>query len=78
MTRKRFIKLLMAHGYSRNQAVIMAEYYRSRNIPYNEAYATPLLSNRRAIRRFNKAMRIAINNAVGNIRMAFNQMSSRP
>lgn len=39
MTRKRFIKLLMSHGISRNEAVKIAADYNSRNIPYKTAYA---------------------------------------
>lgn len=38
MTRKRFIKLLMSHGISRNKAVKIAADYNSRNIPYETAY----------------------------------------
>ena len=38
MTRKRFIKLLMSHGVSRNEAVHLANYYNRRNIPYMKAY----------------------------------------
>lgn len=38
MTRKRFIKLLMSHGISRNEAVKTAAEYNSRNIPYETAY----------------------------------------
>lgn len=39
MTRKRFIKLLMSYGTSRNEAVKIAEDYNSRNVPYKTAYA---------------------------------------
>ena len=38
MTRKRFIKLLMSHDISRNEAVEIAADYNSRNIPYATAY----------------------------------------
>lgn len=38
MSRKRFIKLLMSHGISRNKAVELANYYNRRNIPYERAY----------------------------------------
>ena len=38
MTRKRFIKLLMSKGCSRNQAVEIAAYYNYSNIPYKRAY----------------------------------------
>lgn len=38
MTRKRFIKLLMSHGISRNKAVEIAADYNSRNVPYKKAY----------------------------------------
>lgn len=38
MTRKRFIKLLMSHGISRNKAVKIAADYNSRNVPYETAY----------------------------------------
>ena len=39
MTRKRFIKLLMSHGISRNKAVEIAADYNSRNVPYERAYS---------------------------------------
>ena len=39
MTRKRFIKLLMSYGISRNEAVAIAADYNSRNVPYETAYA---------------------------------------
>lgn len=38
MTRKRFIKLLMSYGISRNKSVEYANYYNRRNIPYERAY----------------------------------------
>lgn len=38
MSRKRFIKLLMSDGVSRNVAVELANYYNRRNIPYEKAY----------------------------------------
>ena len=38
MTRKRFIKLLMSHDISRNEAVKIAADYNSRNVPYETAY----------------------------------------
>ena len=38
MTRKRFIKLMMSHGISRNEAVKIAADYNSRNISYEKAY----------------------------------------
>ena len=38
MSRKRFIKLLMSYGISRNKAVKMAADYNSRNVPYEIAY----------------------------------------
>ena len=38
MTRKRFIKLLMAHGYSRNAAHSCAWYVQSTGTPYAKAY----------------------------------------
>ena len=38
MTRKRFIKLMMSYGISRNEAVKIAADYNSRNIPYETAY----------------------------------------
>lgn len=44
MKRKRFIKLLMSHGYSRNKAVKIANYYNRRNIPYEKAYTKSLLA----------------------------------
>ena len=39
MTRKHFIKLLMSKGFSRNEAQHKADYYNSRNIPYERAYS---------------------------------------
>ena len=39
MTRKRFIKLMMSYGNSRNKAVKIAAEYNSRNVPYKTAYA---------------------------------------
>ena len=38
MTRKRFIKLMMSYGISRNEAVKTAAAYNSLNIPYETAY----------------------------------------
>ena len=38
MTRKRFVKLLMSKGCSRNQAVEIAAYYNYNNVPYKTAY----------------------------------------
>lgn len=38
MTRKRFVKLLMSKGCSRNQAVEIAVYYNYNNVPYKTAY----------------------------------------
>lgn len=38
MTRKRFIKLLMSKGFSRNEAQQKAAFYNSRHIPYKRAY----------------------------------------
>lgn len=38
MSRKRFIKLLMSHGISRNEAVKTAAAYNSLNFPYERAY----------------------------------------
>lgn len=38
MTRKRFIKLLMADGYSRNEAVEMAELVQKDNGTYAKTY----------------------------------------
>ena len=40
MTKKRFIKLLMSKGKSRNEARQMASCYNSRNISYARAYST--------------------------------------
>lgn len=37
MTRKRFIKLLMSYGYSRNVAEYFAESVKKMNIPYKDA-----------------------------------------
>ena len=38
MTRKRFVKLLMSKGCSRNQAVARAEFYNYNHVPYKTAY----------------------------------------
>ena len=38
MTRKRFVKLMMSFGYSRNEANSMAQYERKRGIRYEDAY----------------------------------------
>ena len=38
MTRKRFVKLLMADGYSRNEANTAAAYARNSGIKYSTAY----------------------------------------
>lgn len=38
MSRQRFIKLLMSHGYPRNSARAWAEAARLDHIPYNNAY----------------------------------------
>lgn len=43
MTRKRFIKLAMSQGVSRNVVVGLAEYYNRRNIPYKNAYCSFLI-----------------------------------
>lgn len=40
MTRKRFVKLLMAAGYDRNKANALAADARSRGIEYSTAYIT--------------------------------------
>ena len=39
MTRKRFVKLLMSKGYSRNEAQQKAVHFNSRHIPYKRAYS---------------------------------------
>lgn len=39
MTRKRFVKLIMSHGVSRNRAQDLAKYTRSKG-PYKEGYET--------------------------------------
>ena len=38
MSRKRFIKLLMSEGISRNEAVSTANYYHLRKFSYERAY----------------------------------------
>lgn len=38
MSRKRFVKLVMAHGIQRNQAVTIAVLYCNRGYSYKEAY----------------------------------------
>lgn len=44
MTRKRFIKLLMSKGFSRNEAQEKAVYFNSRHIPYKRAYSVCRIS----------------------------------
>lgn len=39
MTRKRFVKLLMAEGFSRNYANFIAETWASKNFSYEEIAA---------------------------------------
>lgn len=39
MTRRRFVKLLMSKGFSRNEAQQKADYYNSCNVPYKRAYS---------------------------------------
>ena len=38
MTRKKFIKLVMCHGFSIREARIIAQYAQRRKIPYEEYY----------------------------------------
>jgi hypothetical protein len=38
MTRKRYVKLLMFEGFSRNQANVMADYVRRGGVPYDLAW----------------------------------------
>lgn len=38
MTRKRFIKLVMSHGVSRNRAIKIAKAFNANNVPYERAY----------------------------------------
>jgi hypothetical protein len=45
MTRKRFVKLLMSHGITRNDANEIAYSYNARNILYEQAYRTFLLTH---------------------------------
>ena len=82
MTRKRFIKLLMSHGISRNEAVKKAAEYNSRNLPYKLAYLKEI-SNKLplsfmnlsravtaasvAVKRFNDALNKVVENAVNRI-----------
>ncbi len=44
MTRKRFIKLVMSHGVSRNKAQEMARAFNSKNLPYEKAYRCFMLT----------------------------------
>lgn len=44
MTRKRFVKLLMSRGYSRNEAQAMALTQRQKGQSYAEAYAALTLT----------------------------------
>lgn len=46
MTRKRFIKLLMAQGVTRNDARAVADFYNQCNIPYEKAYENYHLENK--------------------------------
>ena len=45
MTRKRFIKLLMSQGVSRNNAVTIAYCWNLRGVPYERAYRNFLLNH---------------------------------
>lgn len=54
MSRKRFIKLLMSYGVSRNEAVKIAADYNRRNISYERAYEK--YKNLMAVRLFSKRM----------------------
>lgn len=45
MTRKRFIKLIMSHGVSRNDALGLVAYYNFANIPYKRAYLDFMIKN---------------------------------
>jgi hypothetical protein len=46
MTRKRFIKLLMSQGESRNSAIAIAFLYNATNTPYKKAYLDYLIKTR--------------------------------
>ena len=39
MTKKRFIKLMMSQGASRNGARVLARWYNLRGTPYSDAYS---------------------------------------
>ena len=45
MTRKRFVKLLMSHGITRNEAQTIAKRYNARSFSYKHAYRTFLLTH---------------------------------
>lgn len=66
MTRKRFIKLLMAQGYSRNEANTVAAYSRSNRTPYSTAY-TAELDAHTAISKLTATNFDALCNAIGNL-----------
>lgn len=57
MSKKRFIKLLMAHGEQINRARAIAFLYNARNIPYKKAYSDYLtkMAVKRAFSRLAKA-----------------------
>lgn len=57
MSKKRFIKLLMAHGEQIHRARAIAFLYNAHNIPYKEAYCDYLvkIATRRAFAQLAKA-----------------------
>ena len=58
MTRKRFIKLAMSRGMSRNRAVELAAYYNFANVPYERAYYSfmPTFIMQNSFERLSKAV----------------------
>ena len=62
MTKKRFVKLMMAHGIQRNEACKIATTYSSQNISYSYAYMDYFLKSSfrsigEAFRKFSEEMK---------------------
>lgn len=81
MTRKRFIKLLMANGAQRNKANKIANLYNARKIPYSRAYPIAALSQRiaKTAKTLNKfSINIAKSiNAFSNLKRSFNNATQQ-
>ncbi len=61
MTRKRFVKLLMSHGITRNEAHKTANRYNARNFSYKRAYRNFLLVHgfKQGFKKVSEAFKIA-------------------